>query len=363
MHDLPLGYRLLDFAPSPEHPIPPLRCDSIEPANPQPSLATFLDRYSPTGCFAVYLRSFHVAGARPASLAVGTGAMLVGAVEGAEAGLVVAPELLSHLIGDELPEEVESETTIGDATRLFHWRHPALFKASEQPSASFLVWRSGTVVAVVFATGGPARANDRAVLELAQLQQRRIESPISPKAPEFDSSEVALEDPKVEIPVFWLGRQFTPGHGLQPLRLRDSGSTSAAKSLAPLVSLFYTDHPSFRHAEAIDLDFWSRNQWKRIGAKRRRLPAVPSCQTDKPFKIAREHVVIYRGFEAGFKGCGDHGGRGGYTAHIYLNGVVATAETMLICATCASTGTGPYNSRAGMEAIAHGLIRRQQREG
>jgi hypothetical protein len=361
--DLPLGYRLLDFGPSPEYAVPPFNCDSVDPANPQPSLAAFLSRHSPFGCFVVYFRSFHVAGAEPASLAVGTGAMLTDGAEGGEAGLSVAPELLSHLIGDELPEEVESEVTIGDATKLFHWRHPPLFKTSERPSASFLVWRSGSVVAAVFATGGPVEANDRAVMDLAQLQQRRLESPTPAKASEFDSTEVALEDPELDIPVFWLGSRFAPRHGLQPLRLGDSSSTSAAKSLAPRVSLTYVDHPSHRHTEEVNLDLWSRSQWKRLGAKRQRLPAVPSCPTAKPLRIAREHLVIYRGVEARFNGCGDRRGRGAYTARIHLSDVVVTAETMTICAVCASAGTGPYDSRAGMEALARGLVRRQQPDG
>ncbi|HVY79084.1 MAG TPA: hypothetical protein VG898_11310 [Solirubrobacterales bacterium] len=357
--DLPLGYRLLNFGPSPEYRAQPLTCGAIDPANPQPGLADFLRHYSPTGCYAIYYRSFHVPGTKPAALAVGSGAMVTDSIEGAEAGLAIAPELLSHLLGDELPEEVEAGTTIGDATRLFHWQHPALFKASERPSASFLVWRSGAVVAAVFATDGTVDANDRAVRELAQLQQRRIEAPVPAKASEFDSSEVALEDPALDIPVLWLGRRFAPGHGLQQLRLRESASRSADESLAPRISLLYVGHPRHRHAEAIYLALWSRKQWKRLEAKRHKLPAVPTCPMAKPLKIPREHLVIYRGFEGGYRGCKHRAGRGAYTARIHLDGVVATAETSMICAVCASAGTGPYDSRAGMEAIARGLVHRR----
>lgn len=356
--DLPLGYRLLNFGPSPEYRAQPLTCSAIDPADPQPDLAAFLRRYSPSGCYAIYYRSFHVPGTKPAALAIGSGAMVMDSIEGAEAGLAVAPELLSHLIGDELPEEVESGATIGDATRLFHWRHPGLFKSSERPSASFLVWRSDAVVAAVFATDGTVGANDRAVQELAQLQQRRIESPVRAKASEFDGSEVALEDPALDIPVLWLGQRFAPGHGLQQLRLWDSASASGAESLTPRVSISYVDHPRLRHAEMIGLDFWSQNQWKRLEAKRHKLPAVPSCPTAKPLRIAPGNLVIYRGYEAGSKGCGNRARRGAYTARISLDGVVATAETLEVCAVCASAGTGPYNSRAGMEAIARGLVRR-----
>jgi hypothetical protein len=360
--ELPLGYRLLSFGPSPEYPAQSLACGPIDPANPQPDLDAFLRRYSPLGCYAIYYRSFHVPGTKPAALAVGSGAMVLDTIESAEAGLAVAPELLSHLIGDELPEEVEPGATIGDATRLFHWRHPGLFKVRERPSASFLIWRSGAAVAAVFATDGTVDTNDRTVLELAQLQQRRIESPIRVRASDFDSSEVALEDPALDIPVFWLGPRFAPGGGLQRLRLEDS-SASTADSLAPRVSLAYIDHPRLNHAETLFLNFWSRRQWKRLEAKRRRLPAVPSCPTSKPLRIASEHLVIYKGFDVEYKGCGDNRARrAGYTAQINLDGVVATAETSMTCAVCASAGTGPYDSRAGMEAIARGLVQRQPAE-
>jgi len=356
--DLPLGYQLLDFGPAPKYRALPLICDAIAPANPQPQLAAFLSRYSPSGCYAVYYRGFHVAGAKPASPAVGSGAMAMDSVEGAEAGLAVAPELLSHLIGDELPEEVEPVATIGDGARLFHWRHPPLFKSHERPDASFLVWRAGTVIAAVFATGGTIEANDRSVLELAQLQQQRIEAPIPAKPSEFDSSEVALEDPALDIPVFWLGRRFAPEHGLPALHLAGAGSKTAARSLAPRVSLAYADHSIRGPVETISLHFWSRDQWSRLEARGRKLPAVPSCPTAKPLRVPAEHLVIYRGFEAPYKGCVHRDGRSAYTARIDLSGVVATAETFMICAVCASAGTGPYDSRVGMEAIARGFVRR-----
>lgn len=362
LKDLPLGYRLLNFGPSPEYRAQPFTCSAVEPANSQPGLAAFLRRYSPFGCYAIYYRSFRAPDTTPASLAVGTGTMVAGSVEGAEAGFALAPELLSHLIGDELPEEVAPPTSIGDATRLFHWRHPPLFKSKERPDSSFIVWRFGGVVAAVFATGGTAAANDRAVLELAQLQQQRVESPVPFEASELDSSEVALENPALDIPVFWLGRRFTPGHGLQRLHLLDSASTSGAGSLAPRVSLAYVDHPRLRHAEMVYLNFWSRSQWKRLEAKRSKPPAVPSCPTAKPLRIARGHLLIYRGFEAGFKRCGHRPRRGAYTARIYLDGAVATAVTLMICDVCATAGTGPYDSRAGMEAIARGLVQRSQAE-
>lgn len=193
LHDLPLGYRwaggFVEFSI-------PMGCHPIEPAGAQPRLAAFLARYSPTGCMALYTRLFRLDGEQPAPLAVGTGAIDAGSVKGAEAGLAVSRELLSHLLGDELPTEVLPPMAIGGATRLFHWEHGGLF-AKDEHSSSFLVWRSGGIVASIFVGGGSAASNDREAVELARLQQARIEAP-SPYTPaEADDTEVPLEDPEL----------------------------------------------------------------------------------------------------------------------------------------------------------------------
>jgi hypothetical protein len=358
--DLPLGYRLLNFGPSPEFMVQPLTCDRVDPANPQSSLASFLERYSPSGCYGVYFRLFHVTGTTPASLAVGTGAMDTGSTEAAEAGLGIAPELISHLIGDTMPEEVPPPGRVGDATRLFHWRHPSLFKETERPDSSFLVWRSGSTDAAIFVTGAKsAQANDRAAFELALLQQKRIESP-SPVFPsEFDSSEVALEDPRLDVPVYWLGRRFTPGRRLPKLRLYDSASTAAPKALAARVNLFYTDHFDLNHAEGVYLDLWSARQWKRLRRRRQPLPGTLRCGgTVRTLELHPGLASIYSGLERTGRGCPARSPRTSYTARIRVGRVVAVAQTTAICAVCASAGTGAYDSRAGMEAIARGLTRR-----
>lgn len=353
--DLPLGYRLLDFLPTPEFWAAPLVCDSVAPANQQPRLASFLDRYAPTGCFDVYYRLFHVPGAKPATLSVGSGAMDLGSVEGAEAGMTVAPELLSHLIGDELPEEATPPALIGDATRLFHWHHPSLFKQDEKPSASFLVWRSGNVVAATFSTGGSPGSNDRVVAELAALEQKRIETPTPATVADFDSAEVALENPALEVPVYWLGRPFAPGHGMPKLTLYDSSSTTRGGLHSPRASLLYTDHPSFDNAEAIYLNLWSPRQWKQLRAKGGALPNSLKCGTSRRIQLPHGHAVIFSGYERWRHKCR---GQRAFTARISLGRVVATMETTHVCATCAEPGIGPYDTFRGMATLARGLERR-----
>lgn len=349
LHDLPLGYRL--SGGSPEFTLP--GCGLIEPAKPQPRLAAFLDRFSPAGCSTLYARLFRVPGGEPAPLAVGTGALDAGSVEGAEAGLSVSRELLSHLLGNELPREVPPPETIGDATRLYRWDHGGLFEADEG-SSSFLVWRSGSVAASIFVAGGSATANDRAAVELVHIQQGRIEAPTSYTPAEYDDTEVPLEDPALEVPIYWLGRSLAAGRGLPRLRLFDTISTTRRALSAPRASLFYVDHWSLSPAEGVYLNLWSRKQWQHLRNRRGRPPGSLRCATAQRLTIPKGRAVIYAGFERVRGACPDRP-PSAHTARIYLPRVVVTAETLQICATCAEPGRGAYNSVKGMAKIARSL--------
>jgi hypothetical protein len=357
LHDLPVGYRLLEGVA--EFPFSGIDCHAIEPANPQPHLAGFLDRYSPTGCLGIYLRIFRVPGSRSAPLVAGTGAFSTKSVEEAEAGLAVSPELISHVTFDELPEEVPSPATIGEATRLFHWDHPGLFGAGDRFS-SFLVWRSGAVVAAVFVSGGASSANDRIAFELARLQQRHIEAPTPYTWSERDDREVALEDPTLEVPVYWLGQRLASRHGLRRLVLVNTASTTVPAPRVPRVNILYSDRFNLSHAEGVNLNLWSSRQWKQLAARRGKLPASLPCENAVAARVSlpHGHAVIYSGSATTGGKCPKRR-HPSFAARVYLGRVVVTAETLSICASCAGAGSGSYDSLAGMRAIVQSLAPRR----
>lgn len=356
LHDLPPGY-IGNLVSAETGSLD--QCDYLHPAEPQPMLSAFIDRYSPKGCFGIYVRLYRVPGSRPAPPVVGTGALDAGSVEAAEAGLAVAPELISHITEDLVPEEVAPTEIVGDATRLLHWKKvPSLFKPGSS-SGSFLAWRSGSVLATVFVDGFRLAADDRIAAELANIQQSRIEHPTPYRAAERDDTEVPLEDPALDIPVFWLGRHFSPEHGLPSLRLLDTASTTLPAARAPRANLLYGDHRNRDHGEAIGINLWSPRQWKRLVRGRGRLPGSLRCATSTRLKLPRGHALIYRGFEGGRGPCPTRRS-GSYEARVYLGRVVITAETMSTCAVCFGAGKGPYDSLAGMKAIVRGLAPRLQ---
>lgn len=69
-------------------------------------------------------------------------------------------------------------------------------------------WRDGRLVVAVYEEGLADEAGRDFARDLAAKQRARIESPSNPQ--EEDDRELALEDPALEIPVYWLGRHFAP---------------------------------------------------------------------------------------------------------------------------------------------------------
>lgn len=356
LNDLPPGYWATQG--SEEFPLPGRGCAAIKPADPQPPLATFLRRYSPVGCLALYFRFYRVPNAGPSPFAVGTGAVDVGSPEGAEAGLATSRELLGHLSGDEPPREVPAPETIGDATRLYRWEPRRLF-SPKRSSSTFLVWRSGDVVASIFVTGGPAAANDKAAFHYARIQQAHVEAPTSYTPDEADNTVVPLEDPALRLPIYWLGRTFAPAHGLRPLRLYETSSTprgGPGTRFYPRATLLYLDRSSVDGAEGIEIDVWTHHRWRTLRSPWR--PPFPlQCGKTRLLDLTRGHAVLYSGVEPGRR-CRDRQLPVAHMAVVHLPGAVLTVETMRICARCFGVGRGPYNSFRGIATVVRGLEQR-----
>ncbi len=357
LHDLPLGYYPLDFSEGAELE---LICESINPFKSTRALDRFVRRFSPQGCMGLYLRAYRVPGAAPSSPVVGTGALDAGSLNAAEAGFAVAHDMLDALVENERLEEAPPAATVGDATRLFHWKRvPRLFRNGHH-LGSFLVWRSGQVLAAVFASAGSLEVSDAIAGELAQRQQAHIENPTPYTDAERDHLEIALDNPALVVPVYWLGRRFTPKEGLPALQLVDVGSALTSPR-RPRVNLFYGSR--FRHGQAewVNVNLWSIGQWKSLARNDRVPPGALNCmRTVHKVRLPAGQALIFRGVQSPRPRCDDRRARV-YVARAYIGRVVVTVKTMGICDVCYGAGTGPYNSLAGMKAVVHGLTLRPQR--
>jgi hypothetical protein len=356
LHDLPLGYSG-NFASIETGHLD--ECGYLRPAEPQPKLKAFIDQYAPRGCLAAYIRLYKVHGSMPAPPLVGTVAMDVGSVEGAEAGLAVAPEAIADLVAEGVDqEEATPLATIGDATRLLHWKDVYGLYNEDLVSGSFVVWRSDTVIGAVFVAGFELKADDRIATALARRQQGHIEHPAPYTLAERDSTEVPLDNPSLTTPVYWLGKRFVSRRGLPALRLFDTGSYTGRSLRTPRANLLYLDHPRLNHEEGVSLDLWSTSQWLQRKARGERLPDSLRCAKQiGRVKLPHGHAAIFGGVQGRYGRCADRRRRI-FAARVHYGHVIVTAETMSICASCIGAGTGNYDSLRGMKAIVRGLVPR-----
>lgn len=349
LSDLPRGYFPLDFSEGADLE---LICEELDPGDPGPRLASFVRRFSPEGCLGLYLRAYRIPNSGPTSPTVGTGALDTGGKAGADAGFALAPALLAKLAGERL-EEVPPVETIGEGARLFHWRHvPLAFRNG--PLGSFLVWRSGNVLAAAFASAGTLEISDRIVTELAGRQQAHIASPTPYTNAERYTGEIRLDDPALTFPVHWLGRTFRPDQGLPPIRLETGGASASSPPYAlPGQKL------ELAYSHNVWLNSWTTKGWKRfLATPRSRIMRTWRCTESTRIEIPGGHAVVFAAQGRDFHVCPDRR-PALFFAFAYLDGTV-TAVNFLSCDRCGQVSHGPYNSLRGMKAIVRGLVLRPE---
>lgn len=342
---MPPGYLPLDIGP--EGTGIEFLCEGIDPTDPSPKLAEYDKRFDPVGCLGIYLRAYSVPGPTPTASAIGTGAMRVNHLAGAIAGFDAAGELLAKLVEKKQNlEEVAPTSAVGEATRLFHWRHIPKTPFHTDRLGSFLVWRTGRVVSAAFAAAPTLADSDRIALELAQRQQTHVEHPTVYTAAERNDSEVALDNPELTFPVRWLGKRFDPGHGLPATRLQHSfavGRTSDQQLV-------------LEYAKGIELQTWRSKDWKQfIATPAGRRIRFGRCAESTKIPLAEGHAVVVVAYRRDPKSCADRP-PDRFKAFAYFGNTVVA-----VLPSCGSCRTGAnYNSLKGMKAIVRGLELRQK---
>lgn len=203
---------------------------------------------------------------------------------------------------------------VGDETVLLRARGSAGF-GGDGPSVAVL-WRSGPVVALVAVTGLRGDTAEQTVLRLAAAQQARIATLTPVLASDYDDSEVGLHDPRLDVPVWWTGREFK-GPRLRRVRLLSSVSAdSTAHRYGERVTLTYglneswtafeitLIHPSAFERRAVRRDLRSIERDRCVRIERFAAPAGRAtlyskrrhCRTDvivdPPVAILRRPDVV-----------------------------------------------------------------------
>jgi hypothetical protein len=267
---------------------------------------------------------------------------------GAEAAYGVAQSLAAYVLGLERESlhQVAPLRTVGDAAAVYETDDALVNGLGGRPGA-IAEWRTGRVASIVFVAG---TASQDVLLQLADVQQQRITAPTQLRPHENDDREVPLENPRLGIPVYWLGRRFDPPGALPALRLQDSFGPVGRHA-----------GPGWRadidYHGGVHLGLWRPRAWDRFARTRLgRLVLHQPCARTRRLRVAGGRAVIVAGHST--RRCS--GRRHDlFVAHVHLRGVVVSVN-LPVCLMCFERGRAadPYNSLAGMRAVVRGVHRR-----
>jgi hypothetical protein len=357
LNDLPAGYLKLDLQ---EEQGERVFCSRLHHVEDTPAeIARLVDRFHPRGCVGAYYRLFAVPGQSPGPLVVATGVLSMDSDEAASAAWNAVPELLARLTNGRRPRPVPTSEEIGTVTELFHARetprfYPIYRKVGAR--ASFLVWRSGNTLATIMVIGESFADIDNAAVELARRQQEHIRNPTRYTLAERFDGEVPLDDPAIDIPVYWLGRNFRPSGGLPDNRLFDSHFIGKA---TPETFDGFAEGPSaplnIRYTN-IRLDTWTPAAWS-VFARSKTSKAITSwkCTQTRTIALPEGTATIFGGYKKNFKRCPDEAPKA-FTAWVDIGGVKVVVNAPF--AADFIEVVNPYGSFGGMKAIVRSLMRR-----
>jgi hypothetical protein len=332
-----------------------LVCEAFsDPSAQHGALVGFVRMYRPRGCIAAYDSRYEIPGEQPVAPVVFSGVLALGNAAAAEDAWDLVPTLLGRTLVGGSPREVETTLRVGARTRLFHTARawfPYLIRGKHK--ASILAWRSGNTIAAIVAMGGSVATNDRFVGELAPRQQAHIVEPTPYTGAERSDAEVGLDDPAIDIPVYWLGRTFRPGGDLPDNRLYTSGFSEEATPetyegfaegpYAPLNVLYAN----------IRLGIWTPETWGVFTAsKTSRSITAWKCTRTRPIALTEGSATIYGGYKKNFRRCPSEAPKA-FTAWVDLGGVKVVVNAPP--APDFIETVNPYGSFEGMEAIVRGL--------
>jgi len=214
------------------------------------TLPSLVERFPHRGCVIAFAQSWTAPGtprrpdyAMSAAFAFADAAGPAAALQRPRA--VAARILDADRRGDFKPLTVNA--TIGDellAFRLGGYPKPG----------TVLLWRSGSVLALTLAAGRPSDRTTQAALRLATAQQARIATPTPLLPADLDDVEVPLDNPRLGVPVAWLGRELPGIGGRPPLSLLTvDGPDLRHPRLEPRAALEYGSRTPKTY---VDLSLW-----------------------------------------------------------------------------------------------------------
>jgi hypothetical protein len=274
---------------------------------------------------------------------------------GAEAAFAMAQSVVAHVIGARRGSLVPrpATVTIGDSLAMFETNDALVEGRARRPGVAVL-WRTGRVLALLFTGGQAGPSAEQTALALAARQQARIVTPTPLGPRENDDREVPLDNPGLGIEVHWLGRHFRPAGPLPPLALTASyGPMTRFGGPGWRAEL---DYSARGRGIGVKLGLWRPSAFARFRRSRLgRLARTGRCATAERHDLRAGRAVIYGGYSDPPRRCRERP-PDRYLAHVFLDRMVVTVNVpFCFCRDLNRPRGDPYDTRAGMRAVAEGL--------
>jgi hypothetical protein len=322
------------------------------------ALTDLTARYRYRGCVTAFERRWAPLRSPPGPGLVNSDVVVFDGADGAHAALGLGTDVVGLLagVGPGSLVRVGAPETIGEETAVYRTDDALVAGRSGRPGTAVL-WRRGRVLALIFVGGLAWDAGLREALRLAAVQQGRIASPTPLKPGDYDDTEVALDNPRLGIDVYWLGRRFAPGRGLRPtaLRLAD-GPLDRARGPGWRAELEYGR--SSADGSDVTLGLWSPHAWARFAKTRLgRLVWHERCARAQRLTLPGGSAILYAGFATVQAHCDRRRTPDRFLAHVYLRHLVVSVNVPI--GLCCRAASGPYNSLTGMRRVVRALRRRK----
>jgi hypothetical protein len=341
--DLGRGYRVGDDS----------GCGQFSPEETSEEFTTFVLDTKPTGCT---LEINYIWGG-PRATVVPRGVTSAVAVFRDESDARRGMELRKELIDFMVPASSRNFVELPD------FGHDAVSfddGGYDVPPGAGVFWRDGKLLAAVFATGGvTAEDAPRVALKLARMQQERIEHPKPPPPASDDDEELPLDDPQLDAPVYWLGREFKPGGGLPSLHFSDAHTYGGSGGEPTFTAELDYGNEDARKTYGVKILVFTPQAFKGFEQSvLGRLVRDTPCSEATEIKLSNGRAIIWGGFAKPTKPPCPHQPYDRYFAHVFLRGAVVTVNAPFCLYPCLEISGGtadPYNTPRGLEAIARSL--------
>jgi hypothetical protein len=329
-------------------------CGGLSPESSSEKFADFVRDADPEACGMEMYYAFRNARATGPARAVQSGAVVLDTADDARRALTLRKELIQYITG-ESPRDFAGAGDFGPDAATF------TNGGFDVPPGVGVVWRNGNMVAVVLAGGlglDPEQA-PQAAMSLAHKQQARIDSRTPrPVATTTDDRELELDNPALEIPVYWLGTEFDPPGSLPRLELYKGRSYPGTGR--PEIGF----NADLDYRGGVTLNLWKPEAWEKAkSGLPGRLVWSDGCTRATEIKLPRGRAVLYAGYAKPSNPPCPTAKPDLFLAHVFLPGVVVRVNPVLCLYPCSARSPSvrdPYNSRPGIEDVVRGLRLRPQ---